>query len=99
MISMHSIHSGWPLERQDFSTDVISITFPADEIGSATNFIDVTVSIIDDEIDEAEEFFIVVLRLNAENATVPNKIGLSRKLSVGRIIDNDGWSTNTTTIY
>lgn len=87
------LYSGWPPDRQDFSTNVIPIRFPADELFvSAMNIINtVSVSIgavIDDEINEAEEFLIVVL--SAENATDPSKIRLSRGSSVVKIIDNDG---------
>ena len=84
------MHQGWPLERQDFSTEVISITFPADElIGSAVTSIDTAVTIIDDVINEADEFFIVVLTLSNENATDPSKVRLQES-SVVKIVDNDG---------
>ena len=64
------------------------MTFPAHE---AMNIADVleTISIVDDEINEAQEqVFIIVLEvLEAVNLDL---ITLTRSTSFGRIIDNDG---------
>ena len=84
-----SSNSAYPPEREDFSSDVIMVTFPADEIGPQINDVAAPIVIFDDEINEAlQEVFIVVLSL--ENSTNPGNVVISRVSSLCRIIDNDG---------
>ena len=88
-VAVNSSHPAYPPDREDFSLDVVMVTFPADEFGGQTNDVDAPVVIVDDEINEAlEEVFIMVLTL--ENATNPDGIVITRAASLGRIIDNDG---------
>ena len=84
-----SSHSAYPPDREDFSSDVIMVTFPADEGGAQINDVAAPIVIFDDEINEAlQEVFIVVLSL--ESSTNPGNVVISRASSLCRIIDNDG---------
>ena len=84
-----SSHSAYPPDREDFSSDVIMVTFPADEIGPQINDVAASIVIFDDEINEAlQEVFVVVLSL--ESSTNPGNVVISRASSLCRIIDNDG---------
>ena len=84
-----SFHSAYPPDREDFFSDVIMVTFPADEIGPQINDVAASIVIFDDEINEAlQEVFIVVLSL--ESSTNPGIVVISRASSLCRIIDNDG---------
>ena len=84
-----SSHSAYPPDREDFSSDVIMVTFLADEIGHQINDVPTPIVIFDDEINEAlEEVFIVVLTW--ENSTNADGVAITRESSVCRIIDNDG---------
>ena len=84
-----SSHPAYPPDREDFSSNVIVVTFQADEFGTQINDVPAPVVIIDDEINEAlEEVFIVVLTL--ENSTNPDGVVISRESSPCGIIDNDG---------
>ena len=86
---MKSSHLAYPPDHEDFSLDIVTVTFPADEFGGQINDVDAPVVIVDDEINEAlEEVFIMVLTL--ENVTNPDRIVITRAASLGRIIDNDG---------
>ena len=78
----------YPPDRQDFSTNVITVTFPADEFGKQVSDISVPVAIINDEISEAREVFVVVLML--ENATDNNSTLIDRDFSLCWINDDDG---------
>ena len=61
--------------------------FPADESGNPVTDVNVPVPIFDDEVNEAEQFFIVTLEVvSAENI---NLIQLDQNVSRCRIIDND----------
>ena len=72
----------------DFDATPFNVTFPADEF---VNIADVSefIPIVDDEIDEAQQqnFVIVLEVLDAVNFDL---ITITRKISFGRIIDNDG---------
>ena len=84
-----STHSAYPPDREDFSPDVVVVTFPADEEGIQIIDVPAPVVVFDDEINEApEEIFIVVLTL--DNSTNPGNVVISRASSLCRIIDNDG---------
>ncbi len=73
---------------QDFNPNVLMVTFPADEAPSDTVFdLDVPIMIIDDEIDEAEQNFIVYFEVI--DATDGNLILSERKAAVCRIADDD----------
>ena len=74
----------------DFSTNAVNITFPADEGASLVLQIDADVSIVDDQIDEAErEYFILYLSL-IDGASSSHSITLDDPISVGTIFDSDG---------
>ena len=82
-------HPAYPPDREDFSSDVIVVTFQADEMGTQINDLAAPVVIFDDEINEAlEEVFIVVLTL--QSSTDPDSVIITRKSLLCRIIDNDG---------
>ena len=74
----------------DFNTTAFDITFPADEFGNIAD-VPEAISIVDDEIDEAQEqFFIIVLEvLEAVNFDL---LRITRNISVGTIVDNEGES-------
>ncbi len=66
------------------------LTFPADELGTLENDVNVPVFIIDDFIDEAdEEVFIIVLTVD-ERSFNAETTKLGRETSLCRIQDNDG---------
>ena len=71
----------------DFSTEVINITFPADEGSDLELNYPANIPINDDNIDEADrEFFILFLSLVDD--PLPGLV-LSTTVSVGGIDDND----------
>ncbi len=73
---------------QDFNPTLLTVTFPADEAPSETIFdINVPIMIINDEIDEAEQNFIVYFEVI--DAINENLILSERKVTVCRIIDDD----------
>ncbi len=73
---------------QDFNPTVLTVTFPADEAPSETVFdIDVPIMIINDEIDEAEQNFIVYFEVI--DAINENLILSEREVAVCRIVDDD----------
>lgn len=74
--------------RGDFSTDVITVRFEADEIGSPINDVFVQVPIFNDGIEEAiEEVFVIDLTLNS---SINSQISIIRRSSLCRINDDDG---------
>ena len=77
----------------DFSTDAVNVTFPADEGGLLSLQFDVDISIVDDQIDEADrEYFILHLSLIDGDSSLLS-ITLN-PVSVGTISDNDGGFIN-----
>ena len=82
------LHPAYPPDREDFSSDVVIVTFQSDETGTQINDIPAPIVIFDDEINEAlKEIFIVVLTL--ESSTNPDSVITTRVSSLCRIIDND----------
>ena len=92
-LNILNFYIAYPPDRQDFSTNVTTVTFPADEFGNQVNNIPVPVAIFNDEINEAPEVFVVVLTL--ENATNNNSIVIGRASSLCWIDDDDGMYENT----
>ena len=89
MFLLYPLTPAYPPDREDFSSDVVVVTFPADEIGPQINDVAASIVVFDDEINEAlQEVFIVVLSL--ENSTSPGNVVISRASSLCKIIDNDG---------
>ena len=74
----------------DFDATPFNVTFPADEV-LIINIADVLekIPIVDDEIDEAQEqYFAIVLEvLDAVNFDL---MTITRSISFGHIVDNDG---------
>lgn len=75
-----------PQDRRDFSTDELLVTFEAST--QPNEDIIVYVNITDDEINEAEEVF--VLEIEILDAVDRSRIDVTRAVSLGRIADNDG---------
>ncbi len=75
-------------DLNDFDPTVLTMTFPADEAPSETIFdLDVPIVIRDDDIDEAEQDFIVYFEvIDSING---NLILSERKAAVCRIADDD----------
>ncbi len=75
-------------DRRDFSTDVITVRFEADQTGPQVNEVTASVPIIDDDIDEApEEVFMIDLTLLSSINTLTR---INRRSSLCIINDNDG---------
>ena len=74
----------------DFSTEPVEITFQA---GSAT-IIQHGIAIVDDGVNEAEQFFALILEV--VDAIDPDRVDLQsgRFASLARIIDDDRKGTN-----
>ena len=85
---VYYIHAANPEDRRDFELDPISVTFQADEQGPEQNEHRVLVPLRDDQVNEPEELFVIVL---TEGSSI-NSGGLriSRPSSLCRIVDNDG---------
>ncbi len=76
------------IDLQDFNPTVLTVTFPADEAPSDTVFdLDVPITIIDDDIDEAEQIFIVYFEVI--DAINENLMLSERKVAICRIVDDD----------
>ena len=75
-------------DRRDFSTDLITVRFEADQTGPQVNEVTASVPIVDDDIDEAPEevFMIDLTLLSSINAL----IRINRRSSLCIINDNDG---------
>ena len=83
------LHPAYPPDREDFSSDVVVVTFEADEFGRQINDMAAPIVIFDDELNEAlEEVFIVVLTL--QSSTDPGSVIITRVSALCRIFDNDG---------
>ena len=82
--------SVFPVERRDFSPDAIQITIPPDEDGMQEVDFDVPVPIVDDEINEPEELFIIVLSVESSLNSDGLTVNPTRRSSLCRIFDNDG---------
>ncbi len=79
---------------QDFNPTVLAVTFPADEAPSETIFyVDVPITIVDDDINEAEQNFIVYFEVI--DAINENLILSERNVAVCTITDEDGEYINT----
>ena len=76
-------------DRRDFSTDVITIRFEADQTGPQVNEVTAPVPIVDDDIDEAQEevFMIDLTLLSSINITLTL---INRRSSLCILNDNDG---------
>ena len=79
-----------PEDCIDFNNSVITVRFDADELSSTPQTTRrVPIPIIDDAIDEnSEEIFIINLKVS--DSITPGGIRVTRRTSVGRIVDNDG---------
>lgn len=74
--------------NDDFDGTMKSITFPADGVDSVF-IMDVPVAIVDDEINEAQQFFVVLMEVvDAVNPKLLNNA--DRNISMCTILDNDG---------
>ena len=71
--------------RLDFPTDPISVTFSV----GRTRSVVVDVPIVDDDINEALEYFIVELSF-ADPTSVPSTVTIGRNVMRCDIVDNDG---------
>ncbi len=71
--------------RLDFSPDPIKVSFP---VGRTRTMV-VDVPIIDDDINEALEYFIVELSF-ADPASVPSTVSIGSSVMRCDIVDNDG---------
>ena len=79
-----------PVDRRDFSPDVIIVRFESDEFGEQGTERSVSVEIFDDEIDEADiEVFIIGISLN-ESVDSRSGVSMSRASSLCLIADDDG---------
>ena len=77
--------------RVDFNDSVHIVTVPA---GQRVEDINVDIQIFDDEIDEADEGFVILLEV-VDPAVAPVVDLSTRNTSLGRIDDNDGKSNKT----
>lgn len=74
--------------NDDFDGTMKSITFPADGVDSVF-IMDAPVAIVDDEINEAQQFFVVLMEVvDAVNPKLLNNT--DRNISMCTILDNDG---------
>ena len=73
-------------ERVDFNDSVHIVTVPA---GQRVEDITVDIPIIDDDIDEADEGFVILLEV-VDPAVAPFVDLSTRNATMGRIDDNDG---------
>ena len=88
------LHVAEPVDRRDFSPDVIVVKFESDEFGIQVSERSVPVEIFDDEIDEAHtEVFIISIFLN-ESMDSRSGISISRASSLCLIADDDGNDCN-----
>ncbi len=78
--------TGFPIEDRDFNSSPVYITFPAGN--AAVRRIDI--GIVDDEIHEVEQIFVVFLRV--VDAVNQSRVDLrsGRFATLGRIFDDDG---------
>ncbi len=85
---IHTLNFLTAEDRRDFSTDVITVRFEADQTGPQVNEVTASVPIIDDDIDEApEEVFMIDLTLLSSINTLTR---INRRSSLCIINDNDG---------
>lgn len=73
----------------DFNSTVFEVSFPADEGLPRTNpDIPTPIAIVDDEVNEAEQYFVAYLEiLDAVNYDL---INIGRNITFCAIVDNDG---------
>ena len=88
ILCMYHTLAANPEDRRDFELDPIFVTFQADEQGPEQNERRVLVPLREDQFNEPEELFVIVL---TEGSSI-NSGGLriSRPSSLCRIVDNDG---------
>ena len=79
-------HTGFPVERRDYSPESVEITFEPNT-GYRKDIL-IPVPIFDDAINEAEEVFVVVLEL--VDAVNPGTVDLKEiNATLCKILDND----------
>ena len=72
-------------DYEDFDNTVIFFIFPVDE---GLNHVELTIPIVDDDIDEADEQVFIIL-LEVIYATNVDKVNIFQGTSIGRIRDNE----------
>ena len=79
------------VDFKDFVSRIFQIPFINDEIrSSARDCESINIPIIDDTINEADQFFVIQLSIILIDYQIdPERITLSRNVSLGWIIDND----------
>lgn len=76
-------------DTADFDATIFNITFPADENEVAILSVPASIPVVDDDVNEAVQFFIAFLELlDAPNAE--QIVGDQQDFSTCSIIDNDG---------
>lgn len=77
------------IDFQDFESRIFQIPFIQDE-ERPSDCKSISVPIIDDAINEADQFFVIHLNIIIVDFRIdPEKITLSRNVSLGWIIDDD----------
>lgn len=75
------------LDEHDFNISIIISVFSTDEGGASLTFLNVPIQVFDDDINEADQVFIVELQvIDAVNTSL---ISLGQKASRCQIVDND----------
>ena len=72
------------IDYKDFKKNVLYVEFPTDE-----DTVEVTISIVDDDIDEADEQVFIIF-LEVAYAISRNSLHINRAISIGRIKDDEG---------
>ncbi len=76
-------------DYKDFDNTTLIAKFPVDEGLDPVTSVELTICIVDDEIDEADEQVFIIL-LEVINATNIDKVNIvDRKTSIGRIKDDE----------
>ena len=70
--------------------NAISVTIPSDEDGVQKLDFNASVPIVDDDINEPEELFIIVLSVESSQYSDGLTVNPTRRSSLCRIFDNDG---------
>ena len=85
---IHHTHAANPEDQRDFELESIPVMFGADEQGPEQNELEVLVPLREDEVNEPEELFVIVL---TEGSSISSGgLRISRPSSLCRIDDNDG---------
>ena len=89
MIIIVTINCCVLVDLNDFENSAVVVTFQPDQTGPQMNDVDTPVSIVDDDVNEADEQNFVVT-LDIESAANKSRVIFSLRDSLCRIIDNDG---------